>query len=87
MGVLGVEAPHPGQLVLAAPVDRVAGGGQPGGEVVEVGAEQGDVGLAGGAEVVGDAEVQLGAVPGEPATTAAGEGRGLGFSAMPSSPP
>src|SRR5215469_18238536 len=74
--VLAVEAAHPGEV----PVEENRGPrrAQPAGPAVQIADQQARMRLAGRAEVLLHAEVQLDAVTAEPAATAGGEHRRLG---------
>ncbi|GIJ27710.1 hypothetical protein Vqi01_28720 [Micromonospora qiuiae] len=77
MDVLRVEATQPRQFVSATG-HRVSGGGQPGGEGVEVGPQQGGCALRAGRKWSSTLQVQFGSVPTEPATAVGRESRRFG---------
>nr|BFE83949.1 hypothetical protein GCM10020093_065500 [Planobispora longispora] len=76
MAVLAVEAAHAGEVIVVG--DGISGLGEAAGPGVEILDQEGGVGLAGGTEVGLDSEMQLDAVPPEPAPAPRGEHRGLG---------
>jgi hypothetical protein len=74
-GVVGVDASEAREVGI--PGDRLPGGGEAGDDLVEVVDKDARVGLAGGPELVVDAEVQLDAAGAKPGAAARRQGRGL----------